>query len=111
MKTTITKHWIMKETTTDQGLCVFAVPSTNVCSNMRHLNPQIFTPLQWRSKSSYTQRPTYFTFAVPLRTLSLEAFAAPADSLGAGATAEGRLRPSRKLCQKIRIGLATKTDE
>src|ERR1700675_135729 len=114
----------MKDSTTVQVLCVLMVPSTKVCSNISHLNPQN-SCAQERSQSSYTQVPLYFTLAVPRRTFSfgvlgsLGAFGAAGglgplagslEALGSG-PAIGRLRPSRKLCQKIRIGLATKTDE
>src|SRR5579859_571710 len=40
MKTMITPTWPMKESTTVQLLCVLTVPSTKVCSNICHLNPQ-----------------------------------------------------------------------
>src|SRR5579862_8062867 len=126
MKTMITPICPMKESTTVQVLCVLMVPSTKVCSNICHLSPSPKITALWeRSQSSYTQEPLYFTLAVPRRAFSLgvldslgafgaaEGLDPPAGSLEAlgGGPAIGRLRPSRKLCQKIRIGLATKTDE
>src|SRR6202035_1570395 len=40
MKTMITPIWPANESTTVQVLCVLMVPSTKVCSNISHLNPQ-----------------------------------------------------------------------
>jgi len=102
------------EMATVQGFLVFAVPSTNVCSNISYLPPIGFfslaaishhTPNSAQHTGPHSaQRLAYFTFAVPLRASGRSGF-------GAATTGVVRFRPSMKFCQKIKIGLATKTDE
>jgi hypothetical protein len=86
---------------------------------MPHLVPKITLDLQ-RAEIIIQSLATYFTLAVPGRARSLGALdvlaavaAGALDGLRGLTTAPRtlRFRPSMKLCQKIRIGLATKTDE
>ena len=61
-----------------------------------------------------SRRPVYFTLAAPPPTFCLGAlgvFGATGRSLATAGPPDGCFRLSRKLCQKIRIGLAMKTDE
>src|ERR1700730_4353805 len=110
----IAKICTAKDNATVQGLCVLAVPSTKVCSNISHLVPKIPRATQQAQTIIIHAPANYFTFAVPRGAFSRGAFGGPTGSFGLKAgplPAAGCLRPSMKLCQKIRIGLAINTDE
>src|ERR1700691_5318318 len=113
----ITRICAANDKNTDHDLCVFPVP-VKLCSNMPLLIPKCFLPAG--AEIIIQTLAAYFTLAVPRRARSLGAddVLAVAAATGAtgplrGATAPLALRflPSRKSRQKIRIGLATKTDE
>src|ERR1700678_1673749 len=114
----ITMPWAPKDKNTDQLLCVFPVP-VKLCSNMPHLVQKDTLPAG--AENIIQTLAAYFTLAAPGRARSLGAPDTLAAATGALGDLRGvttgppplalRFRPSRKLCQKIRIGLATKTDE
>src|SRR5258706_14193285 len=49
-------HWPRKDNITVQGLLVFAVPSTKVCSNIYHLVPQNFGRRLRRHRNHHTSK-------------------------------------------------------
>src|SRR5258708_37099972 len=58
-------HWPRNDNITVQGLLVFAVPSTKVCSNIYHLVPQNFGRRLHRHRNHHTlETPPYATASV-----------------------------------------------
>src|SRR5260370_17131901 len=68
-------HWPRNDNITVQGLLVFAVPSTKVCSNIYHLVPQNFRRRLHRHRNHHTlETPPYGHGSVTRSKLTRFAF-------------------------------------